>query len=80
MKLPCMVTTSCGRHRQRCETHCAWAVKTWRKANAGGAEPVTSCIRSSSFYVSVQVLQYRTRCRELEQQLAAGGVSVQVAK
>lgn len=37
-------------------------------------------IRSSSFYVSVQVLQYRTRCRELEQQLAAGGVSVQVAK
>ena len=79
VKLPCVITASCWPYRQHWGMCCAWAVKTQRKAGAGEAESVTSCIRSSLFSLSTQVLQYRTRCQELEQQLGAGGVSVEVA-
>ncbi|KAM6054218.1 LOW QUALITY PROTEIN: uncharacterized protein VSU04_011452 [Chlamydotis macqueenii] len=47
-----------------------------QKARAGGAPALTSALRSAPFALSPQVLKYRTRCRELEQQLEAAGGSL----
>lgn len=43
-----------------------------------GEQSLLQLLLSSLFSVSVQVLEYHTWCRELEQQVKAGGVSVQV--